>query len=106
MISLFPTLFVFEFFAPTVLRLALGVVLIPLGYKKMKTVSGFIELAGGILLVLGFLTQAAALAIFVLKLLAILRVGRIGHQVDLLVAAIALSVAILGPGAYSIDYPF
>src|SRR3989344_1940421 len=85
--SLFPQLFAFEQLAPLVLRLALGAAFITRGWPKLfrhfqgtaeffetmdlrparawVLVLGVAELFGGILLVLGFLTQLAALILAV-----------------------------------------
>ena len=115
-----------------VLRLALGAVMIAHGYQKlfggmgqfMQMLShmgipawmGYLtvaaEFGGGILLVLGFLTRLAAVAIFIDMLVAILKVhlhnGLFsksgGFEFPMVCGAIAFSLIWSGAGPIAIDW--
>lgn len=131
--SLFPQFFSYSEFAPLILRLILAAVFIVHGYSKLfkkfpETVSffesvgikpakfwvwvvGLVEFGGGILFLVGFLVQPAALLISINMLVAIWKVklkqGFInGYEFDLALLAMALALLLLGAGAYSIDLPF
>ena len=87
MLSIFPSLFNFSFFGPTIIRLAAALVFIFSGYQKTFTkkiewsahfesasiksagqiilIVGILELIAGGFLLVGFLTQAAALTLTV-----------------------------------------
>jgi putative oxidoreductase len=88
MLNTFPNLLTFSLFAPLILRVVLGVILIDLGILKFKSekprwiatfeglglrpsealvsLFGLIEIIGGIMLVIGLYTQIAALMFVVL----------------------------------------
>ena len=115
-----------------VLRLALGAIMIAHGWQKiaggMSQFMGMLqhmgipawmgyltvaaEFGGGILLVIGFLTRLAALAIFVDMLVAILKVHlphglfskNGGFEFPLACAAIAFSLIWSGAGPIAIDW--
>ncbi len=115
-----------------VLRLALGAIMIAHGWQKIAGgMSQFMEMlqhmgipawmgyltvaaefGGGILLVIGFLTRLAALAIFVDMLVAILKVHlphglfskNGGFEFPLACAAIAFSLIWSGAGPMAIDW--
>lgn len=115
-----------------VLRLALGTVMIAHGYGKvfggmpqfmqmlshmgippwMGYLTAAAEFGGGILLVVGFLTRFAALAIFIDMLVAILRVHlknglfskNGGFEFPMVCAAIAFSLIFSGAGPIAIDW--
>jgi putative oxidoreductase len=133
MLSLFPQLFAFEQLAPFLLRLVLGIIFIVHGYPKLFTqfsetvqffdsygirpakvwvfLVGVGEFFGGILLILGLLTQAVALLIVIRTLIAIWKVkfsqGFLdGYEFDVAIIAMALSLLVLGPGAFAFDLPF
>jgi|SRR3989344_6941910 len=136
MLSVFPQLFAYEQLAPLILRLVLGIIFIAHGYPKLfknfgATVDFFgsvglkpakflviivavSEFFGGIALVLGFLTQIAALLITMVMLVAMVYVKKIkfkkglvdGYEFDLILFAAALALLFLGPGAFAIDLPF
>ncbi|MBU1179041.1 DoxX family protein [Patescibacteria group bacterium] len=132
MLSLFPELFAYQNLAPFIIRLILALIFLGNGYSKLfktfnKTMEffnsvkikpakfwtifvGITELLSGILLAMGFLTQAAAVAIILIILAAIIKVkikqGFLGgYDFDLLILACALALLVLGPGAFSIDLP-
>lgn len=114
-----------------VLRLALGAIMIAHGYAKvfggmqhhvefvrhigipgwMAYLSAAAEFGGGILVVLGFLTRLAALAILINMLVAIFGVhfkngflGQGNYQFPLALAAIAFSLIFFGAGPISLDW--
>src|ERR671937_710315 len=85
----------------------------PLGYRGPVVIAAFSPLAesSGILFALGFLTPLAALAISVVMLNAIVTVhwskgfwnGNGGFEFPLALLTVAVSVAAIGPGRFSID---
>ncbi len=112
------------------LRLALGAIMIAHGYPKvfggmqqhaafvhslgipawLGYVSAFAEFGGGILLVVGFLTRCAALAILIDMLVATFAVhfkhgftGEGNYQFTLALAAMAFSLLFTGAGPVSVD---
>ena len=117
-----------------VLRLALGTVMIAHGYQKianhLQNISGMLhglqipqwmaylvvaaEFGGGILLVAGFLTRIAAIAIFLDMAVAISRVhlhnglmgskSGPGYEFPMVCAAIAFSLIWSGAGPIAIDW--
>jgi putative oxidoreductase len=120
-----------------ILRIVLGIAMLVHGWSKLSggvdNVAGFfggmlgipapglmawvvtiVELGGGILLVVGFLTQIAGLLIALDMLGAILFAyllrgapfienGQISWEKEAVVAAAALCLALSGPGAWSVD---
>lgn len=133
MLSIFPSLFNFSFFAPTILRLATALVFISVGYQKTFTkkiewvahfesagiksaeqiilVVGILELVAGGLLLLGIFTQPAALLLAIISLayiiLKIKKPTALPNKVSfyLLLLAINLSLLLTGPGALAFDWP-
>jgi uncharacterized membrane protein YphA (DoxX/SURF4 family) len=118
MLSLFPSLLSFEMLAPFLLRVTLGAVLIYWAYGRVKmrgdaltTSFGLLEGIIGILLVIGLLTQLAALVavvIFLVKLAHKVRsrsffTNGINYYFILLI--ISLALIFLGAGAFAIDVP-
>ena len=118
-------------FAALVGRVALGALFLVHGWPKIKNVQqpiGFVkgtgwpggaafavlftllEFFGGIALILGLLTQVAAI-LFVLEMLATTVFSKIklnkkfvlGYELDVAYAAFALVIAFLGPGVWSLD---
>ena len=77
----------------------------------MAILVGLAEFLGGILVMLGFLTPLAALALIVLMIVAILTVHlkngffatNGGYEFNLALVGIALTLLIVGAGAYSLD---
>jgi len=133
MLSIFPSLFNFSFFAPLILRLATALVFVAIGYQKTfarKTewvahfesagiksawqiilIVGILELIAGGFLLVGFLTQAAALVLAIISLayiiLKIKKPAALPNKVSfyLLLLAINLSLLLTGPGALAFDWP-
>jgi len=135
MFSIFPQLFVYDQLAPLILRLAVGIIFVAHGYPKLfknfgatadffgsvglkpakfwVAVVGISEFFGGILLLIGFLTQIAALLIAITMLVAMIYVNKIkfkkslisGYELDLILFAAAFALIFLGPGAFAIDLP-
>lgn len=112
-------------------RLALGAIFLAHGWPKIKDLSkpiGFVkgtgwpggatfavlftllEFFGGIALILGLLTQFVAI-LFVLEMIATTVFSKtklnkkfiLGYELDLGYAALALVLALLGPGSWSLD---
>ena len=114
--------------APFLVRLAVGVIFVLHGYPKLfggftqtaqffesiglrpakfwTLVVGAVEFFGGLALLVGFLTQYAALLITIDMLGAILLVRRKfvgGWEFDFVLLMAALSLALSGAGAWSVD---
>src|SRR5207244_4102535 len=112
-------------------RLALGAIFLAHGWPKVKDIQktmgsvkgtgwpgcaafaalvSLLEFFGGIALILGLLTQIVAI-LFVLEMLATTVFSKVklqkkfilGYELDLEYAAFALVLALLGPGAFSLD---
>lgn len=79
--------------------------------RRHALAAGFVELAGGLLLALGFLTPLAAALIASVMVVAAVTVhwkngffiSSGGYELNLLFGVAALSVAFVGPGALSVD---
>ena len=77
----------------------------------MAVLAGLCELGGGLLFALGLVTPLAAVLIIIPMLVAIVKVHGAnglwatanGYELNLLYIAIALAVALIGAGSYSID---
>lgn len=135
MLSIFPQLFAYDQLAPLFLRLAIGVIFIAHGYPKLfknfsgtaqffesvglkpakfwVIIVGISEFFGGLALIIGFLTQIAALLIAITMFVAMVYVKKIkfkkglvdGYEFDLILFAAALALLFLSPGAFAIDLP-
>ena len=115
MLSVWPNLFDFRLAAPLILRLAAGVSLVWLGYSLVKSgtnkqkLLGLILGLGSLLLVIGLWTQPAALVLFLITdgLLIHRSTGAtFQHRLFyLLLAAVLLSLLVLGPGLLAVDLP-
>lgn len=125
MLSVFPALLTFGIFAPLILRLALGAFFLltsvhrfserPKQQRELVWAIAALEFVAGVLLVLGFLTQIAALfgAVYAVALL-VLREQH-NKKLDMLVTAelfvyififaAAVALILAGPGALAIDLP-
>jgi uncharacterized membrane protein YphA (DoxX/SURF4 family) len=127
MLSLFPSLFTWSFFGIAFLRVVLALVLGAHAWEHLKDarsakvagamILGLIEAILALLLLIGLFTQVAALLLAVLMIASLvlkyqhrdnLPIGLQNHYPPVyyvLIAAIALSLLVLGPGAWAIDWP-
>ncbi|PIP29936.1 oxidoreductase [Candidatus Jorgensenbacteria bacterium CG23_combo_of_CG06-09_8_20_14_all_54_14] len=122
-------LFVFYDWGLLALRVVLGIILIVHGLPKLKNlkatgggsaamgfrpgafwaaVAGAVECAGGLLIIVGFLTQLAALFVFLQFLIIIFKVKRGkglagGYEFNLLITAAALLLMTTGGGLWSVE---
>lgn len=115
MLSLFPQ-FLFPFFAPLILRLAVGILFVVWGVtgaqnKAWKSLDpririgvSILSLCGGLLLIAGLFTQGAALLLMFLSLY-LLVFDEKDRAFKLILAAVLLSLFISGAGAFAFDYP-
>ncbi|MGG3919201.1 DoxX family protein [Parageobacillus thermoglucosidasius] len=79
--------------------------------KAMALAAGANELAGGILFAIGLWTPLAALLMVVPMIVAIIKVHgpngywvtQNGYEYNLAIIAVAIGVALTGPGQYSLD---
>jgi putative oxidoreductase len=79
--------------------------------RLMALMAGLAEFVGGILVILGFLTPLAALALIGVMIVAVLTVHlkngffvtNGGYEFNLALAGMALTLLIVGAGAYSLD---
>jgi len=133
MLNPFPELLALSFFAPLILRVVLGIILIDLGFLKFKgekaawrssfealnlrpteiflPLYALLQIVGGLLLIVGLWTQIAALA-FVIFIGTELYVEWQAREIlkrdivfYVLIFAISLSLLLTGAGAYAIDIP-
>ncbi|WML58520.1 DoxX family protein [Neobacillus sp. PS2-9] len=80
----------------------------------MALFAGLAELIGGILFAVGFLTPLAALMIAGTMIMAIVKVHAPnglwatsnGYEYNLTIVAVAIGVALIGPGKYALDIFF
>ena len=133
MLNPFPSLLVYAFFAPAILRLGVAVMFFYLSWFHFKHRADvgaelapilshgvvkiilplyiLLEILVGLGLFLGFWTQIAALIglIICLKILIVRRslrgLGPLSHATYALVALICFSLLFLGAGAYAFDLP-
>jgi len=133
--SLFPQLFDFQQIAPLILRVILGMIFIVHGYPKLFKnysqtvqffesvglkpgkvlvfVSGSVEFFGGMFLVIGLFTQAAAgllainmaVALFWVKIYKSKAKFSGGYEFDLILFILAIALLFLGAGALALDLP-
>ena len=133
MLSLFPFLLDFGFFAPFLVRLVSGIIFATGGYATLfsrrkeiaecienqglkpgylfATLEGVVGLVGGILFIVGLWTQLAAIALAVLAItqmiMKIRGASALPHHPSyyLLLFAISLSLMVTGPGIFAFDLP-
>jgi len=88
-----------------------------LGFKPSlfwAYVGAYVELIGGIFLILGIFTRAAALFILIFMVVAILKVHLVkgffiqagGFEYNFVIICICIALMLLGPGKYSITAKF
>ena len=133
MLNVFPDLLTFSFFAPFLLRVALGVVFLDFGrhtlgkgraqhgalfealglkqHGRYVTILGALEIVVALMLILGFYTQIAALVAFIFSLEAYYLKGKHGAHIEhrrhlfFLTAVISFSLLFSGAGAIAFDLP-
>ncbi len=133
MLSPFPGLFAFAWFAPTIIRLILGVFFVRFGILKLRSeksekltffelagfprahiflfLSAWIEIVGGLMLIAGLYTQTAAMVLSLFMLGAVfikLRKPEIlknDTEFYVLLLAATASLIISGAGALAFDIP-
>lgn len=117
MLSIFPELFNYSYLAPFILRIALVLVLIRIGYlsiaknpdKCQKSID-ITQIISAVFIALGFLTQIASLVIIAMAATEIIksRIQKVPIKrkaLKLLIVAVAASLMLLGPGLFAIDLP-
>ncbi|MDO8620089.1 MAG: DoxX family protein [bacterium] len=133
MLNVFPDLLNLGFFAPLLLRLALGVVFLDFGRHTLGvgreqhgalfealglkqgtryvTLLGLLEIGLAVMLIIGLYTQIAALVAFILSLEAYYLKGKHGAHIEhrrhlfFLIAVISFSLLLTGAGALAFDLP-
>ena len=133
MLNPFSSLLALSFFAPMLLRLALGIVFIDFGKHTLGkgrgqhgalfealglkqghryvTALGIVEIVLGVMLLVGFYTQIAALGVLLISLSAYYLKGKHGAHIEhrrhlfFLTAIITLSLLLTGAGAIAVDIP-
>lgn len=133
MLNLFPSLLSYAMLGPFLLRLVLGLIFIDLGLLKFKgekkrwlatfeamrlrpadffvPLYGFVQVTGGILLLIGLWTQGAALVFAILSFCELYvewssaTLLKRDFTFYLLVFTISLSLVFTGAGAYAFDIP-
>ena len=129
----FPDLLVLEHLAPLILRVVLGIIILNVGYLKFKSelprwkifieafglthrsewvkVLGAVEIVSGVMLIIGFYTQVAALILALLAFIELFAEQKESALVKrelvfyILIFAIALSLLFTGAGSFSLDLP-
>jgi len=133
MLNTFPDLLTYSLFAPLILRVILGVILIDLGILKYRneksrwiatfeglrlkpsetlvSIFGLIEVVGGIMLVVGLYTQIAALVFVILFAIEFYLEWSENSLLKrdlvfyILCLGISLSLLLSGAGAFAFDIP-
>jgi len=114
MLSALPQLLDYQFYAPLLLRFALGAIFLIHGYSKLFEARlqfvGILEFVAGVLLVIGLFTQIAALVLAAELFIIIVWFKRGqkfvgGWEFDFVLLVMALAILVLGPGAWAIDLP-
>lgn len=118
-LSLFPSLFTYQLVGIFLIRLALGLTFLRLGYRLIMIIqlreplaskaTGVVAIIIGLFLIIGLFTQAAALLAALIMILVVVIKVRSGKTTNLnyylLVLVVALAILTLGPGAFAIDLP-
>ncbi|MBI2482469.1 MAG: hypothetical protein HYV76_02835 [Candidatus Vogelbacteria bacterium] len=114
MLSLFPYLLDYSFFAPTLLRVAIALLILvgsTRSFKQRKVVAlSVIKISASILLLIGLLTQLAALVLVLAIVFEIWQAKKRGDghfhlHYHLLKLAVLVALLLLGPGAWAFDWP-
>lgn len=126
MLSLFPSLLTYGLFGPFILRLTLGAILAYWGYRGFMTkdtgdasgtdrtqavILGIVDAVTGVLLIVGFLTQFAALVAVVILGMKLVHKAMAkslftdGVNYYFILFVIALSLLVSGAGFYAFDLP-
>ncbi len=114
MLNLFPDLLTYSFFAPLLLRLAVGVSTIYFGYLTYRAwgnhgrALGPLWIIAGLLVLIGLFTQAAVIALLVLLLLKFWGFGaavKWTWSYDFLLLAALFALLLTGAGAFAFDLP-
>jgi uncharacterized membrane protein YphA (DoxX/SURF4 family) len=112
MLSVFPFLFNFEYLAPLILRVAVGLILIAVGFKKSLMPAPWkdrlffvLQTVVGVFMLAGFLVQPSALAGIIVSVLWKLKDRDQDIKTILLLIASFLALLLMGPGMLAIDLP-
>lgn len=133
MISPFPILFAFGWFAPTIIRIVLGIFFVRFGIVKLHSgksakltffesagfpranifllTTAWIEIIGGIMLVTGLYVQIAAITLSLLMAGAVFikwhKPGLLKNDIEFYILLLAgtASLIISGAGAFAFDLP-
>ena len=122
-------LFMFSDWGLTILRVVLGIVIVAHGWPKLMdlrrteedmdmmgfkpgalwgTIVALMESVGGLFLIVGLFTQAVGVLLFVEFVIVLFTVKSQdnlvgGFELELLIMAIALTLAVMGGGVYGVD---
>jgi uncharacterized membrane protein YphA (DoxX/SURF4 family) len=119
MASVFPELFNYSQLAPFILRVALALILAQTAFlsevkspDKKEKIIGIIKILSAIFILIGMLTQIAAMIIAILALFRAVdaKIKKIviapeRKLLDSLIFVISISLILSGPGLFSIDLP-
>ena len=133
MLSIFPFLLTYQLVAPLILRLTLGAIFVDFGWAKLgrqktekvaffETIGlkpgityvwliALIEIATGLLLIAGFLTQIVALIAGIIMIISIVLKKKYPTSFEssscflIVCMVIALSLLLTGPGFFAFDLP-
>ncbi|MEK7175800.1 MAG: DoxX family protein [Patescibacteria group bacterium] len=133
MLNPFPSLLTYSLLAPFILRVVLGLIFIDLGILIFKSekkrwvesfealglnptslfvpLYGLLQIAGGILLIIGLWTQVAALGFAIITGIELYVEWSAGEVLKrdlvfyLLLFVISVSILLAGAGAYALDIP-
>lgn len=133
MLNPFPELLIYSMMGPFVLRVVLGLIFLDLGILKFKTeknrwiasfeaiglrpadtlvtLYGLLQVIGGVMLLVGFYTQIAALAFVIFTSIEIYLEWKEGALLKrnivfyILLFVISLSLLLTGAGAFAFDLP-
>ena len=133
MLSIFPQLLTYSFFAPFLLRIAVGAIFVWYGYGKLVLdtdkkskffesikmkpgwlyvwIFGLIELIGGVFIIVGFMTQLVSLIFAIISLACFFIKWKnpdsltTSKMAYILLFVIFVSLIVTGPGFKSFDLP-